>query len=53
MSIIDVDKTWDGTGSLDDHRTKALKEIEQPGFGDAGKPKVTPEPQQEKVQDGE
>lgn len=33
---IDVDATWDGTGSLDDHRQKEFAKIEQPGFG--GKP---------------
>lgn len=32
----DVDKNWDGKGSLDDHRQKMFAEIKQPGFG-AGK----------------
>ena len=30
---IDVDKSWDGKGSLDEHRQKMFKQIEQPGFG--------------------
>lgn len=29
----DVDATWDGTGSLDEHRQKAFAELQQPGFG--------------------
>lgn len=33
---IDVDKSWDGKGSLDDHRQKMFEQIQQPGFG-AGK----------------
>ena len=36
----DVDASWDGKGTLDDHRQKAFETIEQPGFGDAGKVKV-------------
>jgi hypothetical protein len=36
----DVDASWDGKGSLDEHRQKAFETIEQPGFGDAGKGKV-------------
>ncbi len=39
---IDVDASWDGTGSLDEHREKALKQIEQPGFGQE-QPKVKAE----------
>lgn len=31
--IIDVDATWDGKGSLDDHRHKAFAKMEHPGFG--------------------
>lgn len=37
---IDVDASWDGQGSLDDHRQKELAKVEQPGFGDAGKVKT-------------
>lgn len=37
---IDVDATWDGKGSLDDHRQKELAKIKQPGFGNAGKVKT-------------
>jgi hypothetical protein len=33
---VDVDATWDGEGSLDDHRQQALKEITEPGFGREG-----------------
>lgn len=36
---IDVDASWDGKGSLDDHRQKVLQSVKQPGFGDAGKVK--------------
>jgi hypothetical protein len=35
--VVDVDATWDGKDSLDDHRQKQFKTITQPGFGDAGK----------------
>ena len=35
----DVDSTWDGKGSLDEHRQKELAKVKQPGFGDAGKAK--------------
>ena len=38
---IDVDATWDGTGSLDDHRQKAFKTIKEVGFGQQAK---EPEP---------
>lgn len=29
----DVDKSWDGSGSLDDHRQKAFESLKQSGFG--------------------
>lgn len=29
----DIDASWDGEGSLDEHRQNALKEIKQTGFG--------------------
>ena len=32
--VIDVDKSWDGTGSLDDHRQQEFAKIKQPGFGE-------------------
>jgi hypothetical protein len=35
----DVDSTWNGKGSLDEHRQKELAKVKQPGFGDAGKAK--------------
>ena len=35
--LVDVDASWDGKGSLDDHRQKELAKIKQPGFGNAGK----------------
>ena len=38
--VVDVDATWDGKGSLDEHRQKELAKIKQPGFGDAGKVKA-------------
>lgn len=37
--VIDVDATWDGKGSLDEHRQQAFANITQPGFGDSGKVK--------------
>lgn len=36
---VDVDATWDGEGSLDEHRQKEFAKIKQPGFGDLGKVK--------------
>ena len=30
---IDVDATWDGTGSLDDHRQAEFAKIKESGFG--------------------
>ncbi len=30
---IDVDKSWDGTGSLDEHRQKAFATLNENGFG--------------------
>lgn len=30
---IDVDRSWTGEGSLDEHRTKALQDVKEPGFG--------------------
>ena len=36
-AIIDVDASWNGQGSLDEHRQKELAKLTQPGFGDAGK----------------
>lgn len=32
-NIVDVDATWDGKGSLDEHRQKTFAEMTQPGFG--------------------
>jgi hypothetical protein len=37
--VVDVDASWDGKGSLDEHRQQALSKITQPGFGDLGKVK--------------
>ena len=37
--VVDVDASWDGKGSLDEHRQKELAKVKQPGFGDAGKAK--------------
>ena len=37
---VDVDATWDGKGSLDEHRQKEFAKIKQPGFGSAGKVKA-------------
>ena len=41
--MIDIDASWDGTGSLDDHRMKVMETLEQPGFGSGAK--QIPEPQ--------
>jgi len=37
---VDVDSTWDGKGSLDDHRQAEFAKLKQSGFGDSGKVKV-------------
>ncbi len=31
--VKDIDASWDGKGSLDEHRQKVLSEVKQPGFG--------------------
>jgi hypothetical protein len=36
VDINDVDASWDGTGSLDDHRQAAFEKLKQPGFGRKG-----------------
>jgi hypothetical protein len=36
VDINDVDASWDGTGSLDDHRQAAFAKLKQPGFGQNG-----------------
>lgn len=41
---IDVDKTWDGKGSLDEHRQKEFEKIKQRGFGAAAFPDDEPKP---------
>lgn len=43
--IIDIDATWSGEGSLDEHRQNALKDLKQPGFGGASKPVAPPQPE--------
>jgi len=44
--MTDVDATWDGTGSLDDHRQKEFAKLQQPGFGlPKAKPAATEEPE--------
>jgi hypothetical protein len=39
VDVSDIDASWDGTGSLDEHRQKAFAKVKQPGFGDIGKVK--------------
>lgn len=39
VDVNDVDASWDGTGSLDQHRQKAFAELNQRGFGNLGKAK--------------
>lgn len=41
----DIDATWDGKGSLDEHRQNALKDLKQPGFGGPVKPAAPPQPE--------
>ncbi len=33
VEINDVDASWDGKGSLDEHRQAAFAKLKQPGFG--------------------
>ena len=47
---IDVDATWDGKGSLDDHRQKAFKTIKEVGFGQQAKPPEPVEPDEDDTQ---
>lgn len=35
----DIDVSWTGETTLDEHRQLRLKDVKQPGFGDAGKAK--------------
>jgi len=37
FEVSDIDASWDGTGSLDDHRQQAFAKVKQPGFGNIGK----------------
>ena len=61
QKVIDVDATWDGTGSLDDHRHKEFAKIKQAGFGinsDKSRARAAKQadpvvPQTEEVSDGE
>lgn len=39
VDVNDVDASWDGSGSLDDHRQQAFAKLKQPGFGTIGKVK--------------
>ena len=57
---IDVDATWDGKGSLDDHRKAAFETIKQAGFGihsdkmkARAQKQAEPVPQIDEVDDGE
>ena len=34
---IDVDQSWDGQGSLDDHRQKEFATLKENGFGEQAK----------------
>jgi hypothetical protein len=36
VDINDVDASWDGTRSLDEHRQAAFEKLKQPGFGRKG-----------------
>lgn len=54
--MTDVDATWDGKGSLDEHRQNAFKDMKQPGFGGPVKPPAAPpqpEPSPAPVEDAE
>lgn len=35
MKITDVDATWNGEGSLDEHRQKEFAKLQEAGFGNA------------------
>lgn len=35
--MTDIDASWNGEGSLDDHRMKVMETLEQPGFGQIAK----------------
>lgn len=39
--MIDIDASWNGEGSLDDHRMKVMETLEQPGFGQSAKQVLT------------
>lgn len=43
VTPVDIDASWDGKGSLDEHRQKQLATVKQPGFGNAGKAKANGE----------
>lgn len=36
VDVNDVDASWNGTGSLDEHRQAAFEKLKQPGFGRKG-----------------
>ena len=36
VDVNNVDASWDGTGSLDEHRQTAFAKLKQPGFGRKG-----------------
>ena len=40
VDVNDIDASWDGKGSLDDHRQQVLKKVKEPGFGSSGKVKT-------------
>lgn len=42
MTITDVDATWNGEGSLDEHRQKEFAKLQETGFGKAVTQKQAP-----------
>lgn len=43
VTPVDIDASWDGKTSLDEHRQQQLATVKQPGFGNAGKAKANGE----------
>ena len=39
--IVDVDASWDGKGSLDEHRHKKFADMKQTGYGNVAKASKT------------
>jgi hypothetical protein len=42
MAIVDVDATWNGEGSLDEHREREFSKLQEVGFGKPAAPAQAP-----------